>query len=50
MNEKVRPIITVIAVLGITAGFFIGKITSESYMTLMAVAVTWWFKTKDADK
>ncbi len=46
----VRAIISLIAICGITWGFAVGKIQSEAYLTLMAVAVTWWFKSRDNEK
>lgn len=46
----VRPTISLIAVLGITVGFFMGMVTAEAYVPLMAVAVTWWFKSRDEAK
>ncbi len=46
----VRPLISLVAVLGITAGFFMDKITSDAYIGLMAVTVAWWFKSRDEEK
>lgn len=46
----VRPAISLIATLGITAGFFLGKISAEAYIGLMAVAITWWFRSRDEEK
>lgn len=46
----VRPIISIIAVCGITAGFFTGRIGSEAYVGLMSVAVTWWYASRDQEK
>ena len=46
----IRPIISLIAVGGITAGFFLRLINPETYVALMAVTVTWWFKSRDETK
>ncbi len=50
MKELIRPAISIIAVAGITAGFFMDKISAEAYLSLMAVAIIYWFKSRDADK
>ncbi len=46
----IRPIISLIAVLGITGGFFVGKIGTEAYLTIMAITITWWYKSRDDEK
>jgi len=46
----VRPVISLIAVIGLTAGFFIDKISPEAYIGLMAVAITYWYKARDEAK
>lgn len=46
----VRPLLAVVAVLGINAGFFLGKIPVEGYLPLMAGAITWWFSARDNAK
>ena len=50
MKEKVRPAISIIAVAGITAGFFMDKIPAEAYLTIMAVTIIYWFKSRDESK
>lgn len=50
MVKYVRPIIALIATVGITAGFFTDKINAQAYLALMSVAITWWFKSRDDDK
>ncbi|KKL27234.1 hypothetical protein LCGC14_2387180, partial [marine sediment metagenome] len=47
MKEKVRPAISIIAICGVTAGFFMDKISPEAYLALMAVTVIYWFKSRD---
>ena len=46
----VRPVVTLIAMGGLTAGFFMDKIESQAYVLAVGVAVTWWFKSRDAEK
>lgn len=46
----IRPLISLMAVCGITAGFFLGKISGDAYIGLMAVTITWWFKSRDDTK
>ena len=46
----IRPIISLLAAGGITAGFFLGLIPAEAYIGLAAVAITWWFKARDETK
>lgn len=43
----VRPAIAIIAALGITAGFFLKMISADAYIGIMAVAITWFFKSRD---
>ncbi len=46
----IRPTISLIATLGITVGFFLKMISTDAYVGLMAVAITWWFKSRDESK
>ncbi len=46
----VRPFATVIAMLGINAGFFLDKIPVEAYLPIMGGIITWWFSSRDQDK
>ncbi len=50
MKEKVRPVISLIAVIGINVGFFMDKISPEAYLAIMAVTVIYWFKSRDESK
>lgn len=50
MKEKVRPALSIIAMCGINVGFFMDKISPEAYLTLMAVTVIYWFKSRDEEK
>lgn len=45
-----RATITFMFVLGITWGFVVGKIQAETYLAIAAVAVTWWYKSRDEAK
>ena len=46
----IRPIISLIGMSGLTAGFFMGLIPSEAYVGVAAIAITWWFKSRDEEK
>lgn len=45
-NESTLPVRAIIAVLftvGIIAGFFMGKLSSEAFQNLALLALTWYF-------
>ena len=46
----IRPAISLIGIIGITAGFFMGKITSEAYILAVGITVTYWYKSRDEEK
>ncbi len=46
----VRPIITILGMAGVTAGFFLKMISPEAYLGIVTLAVTWWFKSRDEEK
>ena len=46
----IRPTISLIGLLGLTGGFFMGLIPPEAYVGIVAVAITWWFKSRDEEK
>lgn len=50
MKALVRPAISIVAVSGITAGFFMDKISPEAYLALMAATIIYWFKSRDEEK
>jgi len=50
MEKWIRPVITIIAVSGLTVGFFLGRIPSEAYVPLMAITITYWFRARDEAK
>ena len=45
--KYVRPVVTLIAVVGLTVGFFQGKIEPGTYAPLMAVTIVFWFRARD---
>ena len=45
-----RPAITSVLIGAFAAGFFIGKIPAEVFVPIVAVAVTWLFKSRDEEK
>ena len=50
LKGAVRPFIAIIFTLGMTAGFFLGKVEAVAYGTLAGVAITYWFKSRDEEK
>lgn len=46
----VRPIVTLIFAVGITGGFFLGKIDAETFVPIAAMAISWWFTIRDTEK
>jgi len=46
----VRPAISLIGMLGITAGFFLGRINAEAYILAVGITVTYWYKSRDEAK
>lgn len=46
----VRPVISIIAMLGITYGFFVGKVATDTYVLIAGGAIAWWFKSRDDEK
>ncbi len=46
----VRPIISIVGMMGITIGFFLGKINPEAYILAVGVTVTYWYKARDESK
>lgn len=48
-TKWVRPTIAVIFAVGVTVGFFMKLLTSEAYLPIAAVAITWWFKSRDEE-
>lgn len=50
LKPWVRPFISVVAVCGITAGFFLGKIGADVYVPIMAIAITFWYQSREEEK
>jgi hypothetical protein len=47
-NQLVRAIIVLVLVGGMTYGFIVSKVVStESYLIVVSIALTWWFKSRD---
>ena len=46
----VRPIITLIFAIVLSYGFLKGMVSAETYVPIAAVAITWWYATRDNDK
>jgi hypothetical protein len=52
MDRKswIRPIIALMAMVGLMVGFFTDKIPPDAYLAIASVAITWWFTSRDNDK
>ena len=48
--EWIRPLISLIAMTGVTIGFITDKISLEAFMGIAAFVVTYWFKSRDIAK
>lgn len=48
-DVQVRAILALMFTIGVTAGFFMGLINSESYMTLVTMAVSFYFAKSTVD-
>lgn len=46
----IRPTISLIVIIGVTIGFFMGKINSDAYAGLVGVTITYWYKSRDEEK
>ena len=46
----VRALISIMFCLAIVYGFVTKLITSETFMAVAMVAITWWFKARDEEK
>ncbi len=46
----VRPIISIMGMLGFTIGFFINKIDPVAYGVLVTGTIVWWYKERDTEK
>ncbi len=46
----VRPIITLIFAIVLSYGFLKGMVSAETYVPIAAVAITFWFVTRENEK
>jgi len=49
-KELTRPILTYIAMGGLTIGFFLGKVPTDAYVPIIAMTMIYWFKSRDEEK
>lgn len=49
LNEITRPIVTIICISGLTAGFFLKLISGEVYTTIVTAIIFYWFKQDDSE-
>lgn len=50
MVRWVRPVATTLFSIGLTVGFFMGKIPVEVYAPIATAVILFWFKARDEDK
>ena len=48
--QWIRPITVLLLTIGVTTGFFIGKIEAVAYFGFATGLVVWWFKSRDESK
>jgi hypothetical protein len=46
----IRPLITIIAICGLTVGFFLKMISAEVYAPIVTMTIIYWFKSRDEAK
>lgn len=46
----VRPVISLIGMVGLTSGFFLGMVTAEAYILAVGVTIAWWYRSRDEVK
>ena len=46
IRSLVRPLVTTIGFVAITAGFFMGKVPADIYVPMVTGMVTWWFASR----
>lgn len=50
-NQLVRAIVVLALVAGLIYGFVVTKVVStESFLIVASIAITWWFKNEDEKK
>ena len=50
MKEYVRPALSIIAMCGVTTGFFLGKVPAETYGVIVTAVMLWWYRSRDTEK
>ncbi len=50
LRSVVRPAVTLILTGGVTAGFFLGKISAEQFMSVALLVISFWFTDRSAAK
>lgn len=49
-KATVRPLLSLIGMLGFTVGFFLKMVDPVAYGVLVSTVVVWWFKSRDEEK
>jgi hypothetical protein len=50
LRSAVRPIVTLLISAGIVAGFFLGKLSAEQFMSVAMLVVGFYFVDRSASK
>ncbi len=46
----VRPLISLMFMFSLSIGWFMSMVSTDAFIGQGAVAVTWWFKSRDEEK
>ena len=49
-KELTRPILSYVFAVGITVGFFMGKVPPEVYAPIATACIIFWFRARDEEK
>ncbi len=50
LRSVVRPIVTIAIAAGVVAGFFLGKLSAEQFMSVAMLVIGFWFVDRSASK
>lgn len=50
LNEAVRPICAILAMVGVTAGFFLKMIEAQAYLSTVSLILGFFFMKRENDR
>ena len=50
LNAIVRPLVTLMFAMGFVGGFFVGKIGTEAFMSVISMVFGFWFVMRGEEK